>query len=372
MTRLPRARTLFASVLVASWAIVATAAPASAIVGYAAHLTGEEQIPGPGTDDGYGVAQVNIYPIEGHICVFWSLVPREGGVMSGHIHGGPTGVAGPVVVELPLGELDYGEGNSAPGYGSYFGCVTDLDEALLRAIMDEPAAYYVDVHTEDFEDGAMRGQLGSSGELAQIDVRVVACPHGREVTVDYQDDGSCRPVVRHEDIPPGVPWDVEPIGVDLEIRVHDGTRTFTLADSFPYARAICIYEGSTCRLAARYAFITTLSAGPAISQLVVPDGYEFEFGTGTGEVLTAVDSTVTLDLYGGITDATLYDMAVASPAPTLDPAPTADIRVTPPPTSTTTDPDRGDVNPAATMLAVWLFAGIVLLVAGRRSPHRRR
>ena len=69
-----------------------------------------------------------------------------------HIHnGGPT-VSGPVVV--PLG------GKFAPT-----GCTT-APTSVTGAILASPATYYVNVHSEKYPDGAVRGQLVSSGSTA--------------------------------------------------------------------------------------------------------------------------------------------------------------------------------------------------------------
>ena len=65
-----------------------------------------------------------------------------------HIHVGAPDVAGPVVVTL-----------TAPSSGTSSGCV-DVERALALAIVQDPAAYYVNVHNADFPAGAVRGQLG--------------------------------------------------------------------------------------------------------------------------------------------------------------------------------------------------------------------
>jgi hypothetical protein len=67
-----------------------------------------------------------------------------------HIHVGEVGVAGPPVV--PLAPPD--------ATGMSEACVTDADPAVLQAIVDNPAGYYVNVHNADYPDGAIRGQLG--------------------------------------------------------------------------------------------------------------------------------------------------------------------------------------------------------------------
>ena len=60
----------------------------------------------------------------------------------------PAGVAGPIVV--PLGAPD--------ANGVAEGCTTG-DPAVLTRIQNNPAGFYVNVHTSDFPQGAIRGQL---------------------------------------------------------------------------------------------------------------------------------------------------------------------------------------------------------------------
>ena len=69
-------------------------------------------------------------------------------VTASHIHVGAEGESGDVVVPL---DVDGFEGSSD-------GCV-DASDADLDAIIADPAGYYVNIHTEDFPAGAIRGQL---------------------------------------------------------------------------------------------------------------------------------------------------------------------------------------------------------------------
>ena len=65
-----------------------------------------------------------------------------------HIHVAPTGVAGPVVVPLV-----------PPTSGSSSGCVEGVGTSLIKAIIQHPEQYYVNVHTGEFAGGAIRGTL---------------------------------------------------------------------------------------------------------------------------------------------------------------------------------------------------------------------
>jgi hypothetical protein len=121
----------------------------AAAVRLVAHLNGANEIPGPGDPDGMGVSHVRLSPEAGEVC--FSIVAQDITLpaAAAHIHVGAADVAGPVVIGLaPPDEF----GNSA-------GCVSGVDPALIQAIIDNPAGYYVNVHTSDFPAGAIRGQL---------------------------------------------------------------------------------------------------------------------------------------------------------------------------------------------------------------------
>jgi CHRD domain len=70
--------------------------------------------------------------------------------VAAHIHRGSPRVAGPVVQALV--QPTTGD----PGASS--DCV-DVPSSVARAIRKNPSKFYVNVHTADFPDGAVRGQL---------------------------------------------------------------------------------------------------------------------------------------------------------------------------------------------------------------------
>ena len=109
-------------------------------------LTGAEEVPGPGDPDGSGEAVLTLNHGQGQVC-FQLMVSDIAPATAAHIHVGPVGVAGPVVVGL-----------TPPTGGSSSGCVT-ADRDLIKAIIQDPANYYVNVHNADFPAGAVRGQL---------------------------------------------------------------------------------------------------------------------------------------------------------------------------------------------------------------------
>ena len=112
----------------------------------AATLTGAAEVPGPGDPDGSGSATVTLNEGQGEVC-FQITVQDILPALAAHIHVGTTGVAGGVVVGL-----------APPTTGSSSGCV-GVDRDLIKAIRQNPAGYYVNVHNADFPAGAVRGQL---------------------------------------------------------------------------------------------------------------------------------------------------------------------------------------------------------------------
>jgi len=67
-----------------------------------------------------------------------------------HIHRGAAGKDGDVVITL-----DVPPGGDPGAVGD----CTSVPKALRKAILKRPGRYYVNVHTPDFPNGAVRGQL---------------------------------------------------------------------------------------------------------------------------------------------------------------------------------------------------------------------
>jgi len=151
-------RRLFATLLLAAIAALAIAGPASAAklgVGGADQggrqltttLTGEQEVPVLGDLDGIGSATVTVNPGQGVLCYELS-VSGIATATAAHIHEAPPNAAGPVVVTLT--EVPFDSFSS--------GCV-EVDRAEAKEILKNPADYYVNVHNEEYEAGALRGQL---------------------------------------------------------------------------------------------------------------------------------------------------------------------------------------------------------------------
>ena len=109
-------------------------------------LSGAEEAPRPGDPDGSGTALLTLNPGQEEIC-YELTVTGVAPIRAAHIHVGPAGSAGPVVVGL-----------MPPTTGSSSGCAS-ADRDLILAIIQNPELYYVNVHNADFPAGALRGQL---------------------------------------------------------------------------------------------------------------------------------------------------------------------------------------------------------------------
>ncbi len=110
-----------------------------------AKLTGDAEVP-PTRGTGSGTAQITLDQKTGKACRKLS-VKGLGHPLSAHVHKGNPGMTGPVVIPL----------------GARFalrGCVL-TPKATLSAVAAHPAAYYVNVHTTKYLNGAVRGRLAA-------------------------------------------------------------------------------------------------------------------------------------------------------------------------------------------------------------------
>lgn len=149
--------------LVASLALAGIVAAAETTL--TATLAGVTEGEMPGDPDGSGSATVTLDPETGEAC--WELSAEGiGAVMQSHIHVGAAGESGDVVVPLDVDGFD----------GTSEGCVSDQEADALQAIIDDPAGYYVNLHTEEFPAGAIRGQLGASAPNTAVPAPQASVP----------------------------------------------------------------------------------------------------------------------------------------------------------------------------------------------------
>lgn len=110
-------------------------------------LTGIQEVPGPGDEDGTGTAEIRVDPGAPEVC--WDLYARQiEPATAAHIHRGGAGTAGPPVVTLTTPDAN----------GRSQGC-TAVDQALARELVMRAHTFYVNVHTASHPAGAIRGQL---------------------------------------------------------------------------------------------------------------------------------------------------------------------------------------------------------------------
>ncbi|WNO54627.1 CHRD domain-containing protein [Stakelama saccharophila] len=141
-----RIRSLFA--VTAAAGLLAGCATISRTVGQSwdTALVGGQEVPGPGDPDGTGTVEVTADATTNTIC-YELTVQNISRPTAAHIHRGPRGQAGPVVVPL-----------QAPVDGASKECLK-VGKQLAAGLIADPSAYYVNVHTGDFPNGAIRGQL---------------------------------------------------------------------------------------------------------------------------------------------------------------------------------------------------------------------
>ncbi len=108
-------------------------------------LLGPNEVP-PAPSSSQGTATITINLGQSELCYVIDFTTSET-VIAAHIHHAPAGVAAPPVIPL-----------NPPVAGSSSGC-KQVDQGLLKDIVQNPEQYYVNVHTTAHPGGAGRGQL---------------------------------------------------------------------------------------------------------------------------------------------------------------------------------------------------------------------
>ena len=142
---------LFSAALLSLAASTILPATSSASKLYIVPLTAAAEVVEPagltGDSDGAGTLLLTVDTGKAQVCYDFTLSGLATPLMA-HIHKGPALQNGPSVVTLFTG----------PG-GQLHDCLQWTDK-WLTAIVADPAAFYVEVSTTEFPDGALRGQLG--------------------------------------------------------------------------------------------------------------------------------------------------------------------------------------------------------------------
>ena len=136
---------VFIVVVVALAAAAAGFGDGSSSSGFRASMNGDKEV---GDGDGNGRGTFTARFDGGRLCYTLRFTGLDDPIAA-HIHRGRSTRNGPVVVDL------------RPRFnatGARARCVS-VAAALRRSIRNGPGGFYVNVHTERFPDGAIRGQL---------------------------------------------------------------------------------------------------------------------------------------------------------------------------------------------------------------------
>jgi hypothetical protein len=143
--------------------VLATASPVMAADGgrpFTTTLSGAEEVSstgqlGVGDPDGTGLASIALNQGQAEICFDIAVGNLDEPITRAHIHQAPAGANGGIVVafvEPGVSPFTFSDGMAS-------GCVA-VEPELIKAIRQDPEAYYVNVHNVTFPAGAVRGQLG--------------------------------------------------------------------------------------------------------------------------------------------------------------------------------------------------------------------
>lgn len=118
---------------------------------FSVQLTGPESVT-PGDADGQGSARLDLDPQKETACYEITWTKLDGKVTAFHLHTGRRGSDGPHWI-------DFFNNMNFAGEQTVRDCVRSTRDRI-DAVIKDPSAYYLQVHSTAFEKGAIRGQLG--------------------------------------------------------------------------------------------------------------------------------------------------------------------------------------------------------------------
>lgn len=108
--------------------------------------------PNAGDPDGSATGSITVNVGQDRVCWEFTSLANLAPVNRAHIHKAPAGSNGGIVVDF----FNVAAGTQGP----LTGCTTTpLGKELLQDIIQNPSAYYLNLHNADFPAGAVRGQL---------------------------------------------------------------------------------------------------------------------------------------------------------------------------------------------------------------------
>ena len=121
---------------------------------FAASLAGEREVGSAGDQDGWGLGVVGV---EAGTVTYYIWVTDISEPTMAHIHAAPAGQSGTVVIDFAAAFTEV-----APNTYAATGRVA-AEPGTIAALLDNPAAFYVNVHNADHPAGAVRGQVLGDG-----------------------------------------------------------------------------------------------------------------------------------------------------------------------------------------------------------------
>lgn len=114
-------------------------------------LSGQENV-SEGDADGQGSARLDLDPQRGTACYEITWKKLDGMVTAFHLHAGQRGTNGPHWIDFFNDQRFEGQ------QGKRSDCVRSTRENI-EAVINDPSAYYLQLHSTAFPGGAIRGQL---------------------------------------------------------------------------------------------------------------------------------------------------------------------------------------------------------------------